>query len=119
MQQDNKSMQLLRQDMIKHLNGRTKVEAKYTPSYPYTAEREYFRLVNSYMAIEKEILEKYIPELKQILSEGTQYNTDSKKDNMKKRKTSRFSAIDNTIVRLNILFRNIQRELESAMVCLT
>ena len=40
MKQDNKSMQMLRQDMIKHLNGRTKVEAKYTPSYPYTAERE-------------------------------------------------------------------------------
>ena len=50
MKQDNKSMQMLRQDMIKHLNGRTKVEAKYPPSYPYTAEREYFRLVNSYMS---------------------------------------------------------------------
>lgn len=115
MEQDNQSMQLFRQELIKHLNGKTKVEAKYTPSYPYTAEREYFRLVNSYMTIEKAILQKYIPELKQILSEGTQYNTDSKRENMEKRKTARFSEIDNTIVRLNILFKNIQRELEGAI----
>lgn len=40
--------------------------------------------------------------------------TDSKKDNEKKRRTARFSALDNTIVRLTILFKTIQRELDSA-----
>ena len=114
MEQDNRTMQLLRKDMIRYLNGRTKVEAKYTPSYPYTAEREYFRLVNSYMAIEKEILEKYIPELKQILSEGTKYNTDSKKDNEKKREKQRRENIDTTFAALSDLFGRMQRAMERA-----
>lgn len=49
-----------------------------------------------------------------ILNDGTQLRTDSKKDNEKKRRTARFSALDNTIVRLTILFKTIQRELDSA-----
>ena len=57
---------------------------------------------------------KYIPELKRILNEGTKYNTDSRKDNEKKRRVARFSAIDNTIVRLSILFDSIQKEMDSA-----
>lgn len=55
------------------------------------------------MTIEKEVLMKYIPEIKQILNDGTQLHTDSKKDNEKKRRTARFSALDNTIVRLMTL----------------
>ncbi len=88
------------------------VVAKYTAKYPDSAEREYLRLANAYMSIEREILMKYIPELKAILNEGTKtYNMDSqdKKDNEKKRKLARFETLDNTLVRLKLLFDNIYR----------
>ena len=69
-------------------------------------------MANAYMEIEKEVPVKYIPEIKQILNEGTQLHTDSKRDNKKKRRTARFSALDNTIVHLTILFKTIRRELD-------
>jgi SPP1 gp7 family putative phage head morphogenesis protein len=106
--------EIIREDLKRKNKGKKIVPAKYRMKYPDSAEREYVRLANEYMAIEKEVLLKYIPELKQILNEGTKYNTDSKKDNEKKRKVARFSTIDNTIVRLGILFDSIQKELDSA-----
>lgn len=55
-----------------------------------------------------------MPDIKQILNEGTQLRADSKKDNEEKRRVARFSDLDNTIVRLTILFKNIRRELDAA-----
>lgn len=104
----------LRQSIIKQHGGHRTIVSKYEPKYPISAEREYMRMTDAYMAIEKEILLKHIPELKRILSEGTLYHTDSKKDNEKKRKEARFVTIDGTIVQLGVLFDNIQRELEAA-----
>ena len=106
--------ELLRSELKERNNGKKIIRCKYRPKYPDSAEREYVRLINAYMTIEKEVLMKYIPEIKQILNDGTQLHTDSKKDNEKKRRTARFSALDNTIVRLTILFKTIQRELDSA-----
>lgn len=106
--------ELLRSELKERNKGKKIIRCKYRPKYPDSAEREYVRLINAYMTIEKEVLMKYIPEIKQILNDGTQLHTDSKKDNEKKRRTARFSALDNTIVRLTILFKTIQRELDSA-----
>lgn len=106
--------ELLRKELKQKNKGKKSIPTKYRPKYPDSAEREYLRMVNAYMAIEKEILIKYLPELKRILNEGTQLRVDSKKENEEKRKIARFSAIDNTIVRLTILFKNIKRELDAA-----
>lgn len=111
---DELRKELLREELRKRNKGKKSVACKYRPKYPASAEREYLRVVNEYMAIEKEILMKYIPEIKQILNEGTRYHVDSKKENEEKRKIARFSVIDNTIVRLTILFKSIKRELDAA-----
>lgn len=105
--------EIVREELKRKHRGKKIVPSKYRMKYPDSAEREYIRLTNEYMAIEREVLMKYIPELKQILNEGTKYNTDSRKDNEKKRRVARFSAIDNTIVRLGILFESIQKEMDS------
>ena len=105
--------ELFREELRKKNKGKKSVSCKYRPKYPVSAEREYLRMVNEYMAIEREILMKYIPEIKQILNEGTRYHVDSKKENEEKRKIARFSVIDNTIVRLTILFKTIKRELDA------
>ena len=102
--------ELLRSELKERNKGKKIIRCKYRPKYPDSAEREYVRLINAYMTIEKEVLMKYIPEIKQILNDGTQLHTDSKKDNEKKRRTARFSALDNTIVRLTILFKAIANE---------
>lgn len=106
--------ELLRSELKEKNKGKRIIPCKYRPKYPDSAEREYMRLVNAYMAIEKEVLMKYMPDIKQILNEGTQLRADSKKDNEQKRRTARFSALDNTIVRFTILFKTIQRELDAA-----
>lgn len=106
--------EIVREELRRKHRGKKIVPAKYRMKYPDSAEREYIRMTNEYMAIEREILIKHIPELKRILNDGTKYNTDSRKDNEKKRKLARFSTIDNTIVQLGILFNNIQKEMDSA-----
>lgn len=106
--------EVIREELKRQHKGKKIVPAAYRMKYPDSAEREYMRLVNEYMAIERDVLLKYIPDLKRILNEGTQYNTDSAKDNERKRKVARFSAIDHTIVRLTILFKSIRKELDAA-----
>lgn len=103
---------IIREELKRKHRGKKIVPSKYRMKYPDSAEREYIRLANEYMAIEREVLMKYIPELKRILNEGTNYNTDSRKDNEKKRKSARFSTIDSTVVSLGSLFELIQKELE-------
>ena len=46
--------------------GHNVLFSKYDPQIPESAEREYIRLVNEYMRILKEELEKSLPELKEI-----------------------------------------------------
>jgi SPP1 gp7 family putative phage head morphogenesis protein len=111
---DDYRKQLMREEIKKNVKGKSTVAAKYTAKYPDSAEREYIRAVNDYMAIEKEVLLKYLPELKQILNEGTELHTDSKKDNEWKRKNARFSGIDDTFARLGELFERIKKSLLKA-----
>ena len=106
--------ELFRKTLKEKNKGKRYVVCKYQQKFPDSAEREYIRIVNSYMAAEKEILIKYIPLLKQILNEASQFHTDSKKDNENRRKQSRLSVIDNIIVKLTVLFRSIEKEVEAA-----
>ena len=109
---DDIRKKVFREELKKRNNGMSMVEAKYIPCYPDRVEREYFRMVNSYMSIEKQIILKYIPELKQIISEGTiQLNKDSKKDNEQKRKHARFGRIA-LFTKIEELFEKIVRELK-------
>lgn len=111
---DKLRKEIVREELRRKNKGKKIIPAQYRMKHPDSAEREYMRLTNAYMAIEKEVLLKYIPELKRIINEGTKYNTDSQNDNDEKRKVARFSSIDNTIVRLGILFESIRKELNSA-----
>lgn len=106
---------VLREELKKRNRGKSTVAAKYVPRYPDTVEREYIRLTNVYMSIERQILLMHIPELKRIIAEGTKgFNMDSSKDNDQKRKKARFETLDNTLVRIKILFDTIRRELDAA-----
>ena len=112
---DGVRKKILREQLAKQHHGKTVIPSKYKAKYPDSAERAYIRTVNEYMAIEKKVLMKYIPELKRIVNEGTpQFNTDAKNENDRKRRLVRFSMIDNTIRRLQMLFESIQRELDSS-----
>ena len=105
---------ILREELKKQNGGKHTVVAKYIPKYPDTVEREYIRLTNAYMSIERQILLMHIPELKMIIAEGTKgFNMDSSKDNDQKRRKARFEKLDNTLVRIKILFDTIRRELEA------
>lgn len=105
---------ILREALKRKYKGKKIVTAAYRMKYPDSAEREYIRLTNEYMAIEKDVLLKYIPVLKRILNDGTQYRSDSKEDNEKKRKVERISTLAHIIARLDDLFESIQKELEAA-----
>lgn len=105
---------ILREQLIKKNSGKNTVTSKYQIKYPESAEREYLRLANAYMDIEKKVLLKYIPELKRIINDGTtRYNTDAVNDNDEKRKLARFENVDNTLRRIRMLFESITKELES------
>lgn len=112
---DKVRKEALRGELKKSNHGRNIVRAKYAPKYPDSVEREYIRLVNAYMGIERQIILAHIPEIKRIIAEGTAgYHTDSPEKNDRKRKRTRFETIDNTMVRLKILFDTIRRELDAA-----
>lgn len=112
---DGVRKEILREQMIKQHHGKTIIPSKYKMKYPDSAEREYIRTVNEYMGIEREVLMKYIPEIKRIINEGTpKFNADAKNENDQKRRRSRFSEVDNTIMRLRMLFESIRKELDSA-----
>lgn len=112
---DKARKEALREELRKCNHGKNIVIAKYAPKYPDSVEREYIRLVNAYMGIERQILLAHIPEIKRIIAEGTVgYHMDSSEKNDHKRKRTRFETIDNTMFRLKILFDTIRGELDVA-----
>jgi len=112
---DKARKEAFREELRRRNHGRNIVKAKYAPKYPDSVEREYIRLVNSYMGIEHQILLSHIPEIKRIIAEGTTgYHMDSSEKNDRKRKRMRFEMIDNTMVRFKILFDTIRREFDAA-----
>lgn len=112
---DGVRKKILREQLKKQHHGKTVIPSKYKLKYPDSAEREYIRVVNEYMGIEKQVLMKYVPEIKWIINEGTpKFNVDANNENDRKRRIARVSEIDNTIRRLQMLFESIQKELDSA-----
>lgn len=105
---------ILREELISKHKGKKKVTAKYRQKYPESAEREYLRLVNRIMGIQKEIIMKHLGELKKVLGEQA-IHFDSKKENEMKRKKARLSTIDNSIVRMNLSLQTIRKEVDSAI----
>ena len=106
---------VIREELKKKNGGKSVVTAKYVPLYPDSVEREYIRLANEYMKIEKEVILKYLPELKRILgTKPTLYNLDSKKDNQNKRKEEHFELMDLNFINLAELFGRMQKEMRSA-----
>ncbi len=53
---DKVRKEVLREELKKRNHGKNAVKAKYIPKYPDSAEREYIRLVNAYMSIERQVL---------------------------------------------------------------
>ena len=67
--------ELLRSELKERNKGKKIIRCKYRPKYPDSAEREYVRLINAYMTIEKEVLMKYIPEIVECPSKnGVSFN---------------------------------------------
>ena len=56
---------LTRQKVSKKFGSHEVLYSKYTPQIPASAEREYVRMTNAYMAILREELEKELPRLKE------------------------------------------------------
>lgn len=108
--------EIFREELKRRNRGKKIIPSKYRMKYPDSAEREYLRLVNSYMAIEKEVLLKHIPKLKRIINEGSrQLNTDSQKDNEKERKKTRLADMASTAYKIDRIFEDIDDELDKLL----
>ena len=112
---DGLRKEILREQLAKQHHGKTVIPSRYKVKYPDSAEREYLRIVNEYMGIEKTVLMKYIPDIKRVINEGTpDFHEDARNGNDNRRRLARFEAVDHTIRRLQMLFESIQKELDSA-----
>jgi SPP1 gp7 family putative phage head morphogenesis protein len=111
---DEQRKQTLREELKRRNRGRQMVTAKYTAKFPENAEREYLRLVNKSMAVEKQVIMKYIPRLKAILGRDTKLNTDSTDadENKKKRRTARLASLAAAAKEIEEVFDDIQREID-------
>ena len=71
--EDKLRKKIVREELKKKNGGESIVLAKYRSKYPESAEREYIRLINEYMSIEKQVLLTFIPELKtKIVAKNTE-----------------------------------------------
>ena len=112
--EDKLRKKLIREELKKKNGGESIILAKYRSKYPESAEREYIRLINEYMSIEKQVFLTFIPELKIIIQEGsTQFQMDSQKENEKKRKHIRIEN-SNIMTKLSAFFDRVKRSLENA-----
>lgn len=105
--------EIVRENLKVKFHNKKEIMAKYTPQFPVSAEREYLRFTNELMSIEKQVLIRYLPEIKQIINQGS-YRTDSKKENEEKRKTARFTAIDSTFINLHQVFEEMSNSIDAA-----
>ena len=61
---DDKNRRLYVEKIRKKFYGHDNLKSKYIPQIPQSAEREYIRVVNEYMRLLKQEIEKAIPEIK-------------------------------------------------------
>lgn len=109
---DEARKRLIRSRLKQQNGGKKEIAVRYQSKYPDSAQREYIRLVDQYMAVEKQVILRYMPELKKILWEDQQYNTDAS-GNDKKRKTRRFAILEGILSQLKELFERMLKEMES------
>ena len=106
-------MDPIRKELIKKFHGKTKIVSRYKPKFPISAEREYFRLANSYMNELKQVIEENVPGLKAAVYDGTRY--DSAKDNEKERKNQRITNLTRTTADIEAVFANMNTEMEKRL----
>jgi SPP1 gp7 family putative phage head morphogenesis protein len=100
----------MRKELKKMQHGKKEVTARYHAKYPESAEREYIRLCNAYMAMEKQVLMKHIPELSRILEDGAEMRRDAASGNGKGQEGLTLGMMR----RLRRFFANIRKELDTA-----
>lgn len=108
---DEARRQLIKNRLKQQHGGKKEITARYQPKYPDSAQREYIRLVDQYMSVEKQVILRYLPELKKILWEDQQYHTDAS-GNDKKRKTRRFAILEGILSQMKELFERMLKEME-------
>ncbi len=107
--------QVIREKLKQQFKGKRAITAVYHPKYPESAQREYLRLCSSYMAVEKQILIKYLPELKQIINNPTGFHRDSALNNEEMRKKERYLSLITVLSQIKLLFEKIYKELETTL----
>lgn len=101
--------EITRKKVDKKFYGHKRLKAKYTPQIPLSTEREYIRLVNLYMKLLKDELEKELPEFKNVyrkeLKETDEYRQNYRYDSA----TGIMMAIEKMFQRIGInLAKKIQ-----------
>ena len=107
---------LLMEKVSKKFYGHDTLKSKYEPQIPLSAEREYVRTTNAYMAILKSELEEQLPKLKEAYkkerdSEVKNRRNDSATD-LLLAITSIFNTIRNNVIARTIGF-GLRRKLEN------
>lgn len=107
---------LLMEKVGKKFYGHDTLKSKYDPQIPESAEREYVRTTNAYMAILKTELEEQLPKLKEAYkkerdAEVKNRRNDSATD-LQLAITSIFNTIKNNVVAKTMVF-GLRRKLEN------
>lgn len=114
---------ILCEQLRKRFRGKNTVAGKYSPKFPLSAEREYQRFANAFLAdVYGLALKESMPELLQVLKDADAdlaQRNDAKgpiaKENEKKRSSQRWRDLDNTIIRLRRVINTIRQKLNTAI----
>lgn len=99
---DDKNRRLYVEKIRKKFYGHDNLKSKYIPQIPQSAEREYTRVVNEYMRLLKQEIEKAIPEIK----DSYKVNRDADiKDGI------RADSFTDLMLRINEIFASIESKL--------
>lgn len=115
------SREAINEQIQKQFHGKKAVTSKYLPKFPESAERDYQRFANAFLAdIYGAVLKESMPNLLQALKESdTELRTDAKetqaKENEKKRSLQRWRNIDNTVIRLRRVINTIRQKLDRSI----
>lgn len=108
---------LLMQKVGRKFYGHDTLNSKYDPQIPASAEREYVRTTNAYMAILKTELEEQLPKLKEIYKENRDAEVRENRRNdsatdLMLAVSQIFTTIKNNVIAKTIGF-GLRRKLES------
>lgn len=108
---------LLMEKVGRKFYGHDTLNSKYDPQIPASAEREYVRTINAYMAILKSELEEQLPKLKEAYKQERDVDVREKRRNdsatdLQLAVAGIFTAIKNSVIARTIGF-GLRRKLES------